>query len=233
MHVFRLIIIVSLSMTSLRGSSLVCAIGGFGSSDKVGNNFCMSLHNTLDFEDLPLKNPSKYAQEEIDTTKDYQNKIRFARSYFKSHVEVHGKTVSIDLKKRDAWIAQQIKNLSVRHIDTAYTIMTMRELIHEHFYQASYRLIDKGMIKFEDGSYLKMISTSSHTRSDIGDVTVAINEKGDVYINQGHICGRIIHFNTHQRDKVKTAADFITHFTCDTDDEPWIEMYTEEKNKIN
>jgi hypothetical protein len=76
-----------------------------------------------------------------------------------------------------------------------------------------------------------MMSTSAHQTKDIGDITIALNEKGEVYINQGHICGGIIHFKTHKRGLTKTSSSFLKHYNSDTDDESWMEYRASDKNK--
>jgi hypothetical protein len=168
-----------------------------------------------------------------DTTKLGGSRILFGRSHLKNHFELHGKKITVDEHKRNDWIRsaadmlRDTKNSDIDHV------LVMNELVHEDYYQASYRLIDKGLIKFEDGSYLKLMSTSTHTHKDIGDITLAVNQQGDVYINQGHICGRIIHFNTNQKELALTSATFLKNFTSDTDDEPWHSYTEDQNNKTN
>lgn len=157
-----------------------------------------------------------------DTTKINSGKVLFGISRLKSHFELHGKKSIIDEEKRNKWIQEAAEKLkSTKNVDN-YQQLVMNELTHEDFYQASYRLIDSGMIKFDDGSYLKLKSTSTHSMAEIGDITLAVDRHGDVYINQGHICGGIIHFNTHQKDVARTDVDFLKYFQSDTDDEQWL-----------
>jgi len=157
-----------------------------------------------------------------DTSKINSGKVLFGRSHLKKHFELHGSKTIVNEKKRNKWINKAVKKLRKTKNSNDFQELVINELIHEEYYKASYRLISKGIIKFEDGSYLKLMSTSNHTNKEIGDITLAVNEEGDVYINQGHICGSIIHFETHERNLPKTALGFLLNFKSDTDDEPWL-----------
>jgi hypothetical protein len=55
----------------------------------------------------------------------------------------------------------------------------------------------------------------------VGDLTLAIDNHGKIYLNEGHICGGIIHFIINDKIAVKAASDFIQHFISDTDDQYW------------
>jgi hypothetical protein len=168
-----------------------------------------------------------------DTTKMFNSKVLFGRSRLKTHFELHGKTKEVNIKKRDIWINETINHLKSMCTTANFEVISKQELIHEDFYQMSFRLIENGKIIFQDGSYLHLVSTSAHTTKDIGDVTLAINKDGDVYINQGHICGGIIHFKTHKKDMSNTAVSFLENFKSDTDDEPWILHKVSNKHKTN
>jgi hypothetical protein len=167
-----------------------------------------------------------------DTTKTKSNTVLFGRSFLKNHYELHGKKGVIDEIKRNTWIKETVDSLIKKNVDD-FPQLVMNELIHEDFYKASYRLIEKGVINFKDGGYLKLMSTSAHSIAEIGDITLALNEHGEVYVNQGHICGGIIHFETHDRGKTQSALDFLNSFQSDTDDESWQSYIIESKNKTN
>lgn len=169
---------------------------------------------------------------EQDTTKMKSSQVLFGRSFLKNHYELHGKKGVIDEIKRITWIKDAVDSLMKKNIDD-FPKLVMNELIHEDFYKASYRLIEKGVINFEDGGYIKLMSTSAHSIAEIGDITLALNEDGEVYVNQGHICGGIIHFETRDRGKTQAALDFLNSFQSDTDDEPWQLYIIDNKNKTN
>jgi hypothetical protein len=159
--------------------------------------------------------------------------MMFGRSRLKTHFELHGKSSVVDVKKRGQWISETINLMNTAHSEANVELLVMQELIHEDFYQMSFRLIDSGKIIFQDGSFLYLVSTSAHTTKDIGDVTLAVNQDGDVYINQGHICAGIIHFKSHKKGTAHTAEAFLKNFKSDTDEEPWLLYKVANKNKTN
>jgi hypothetical protein len=188
-----------------------------------------SIHAFGIFNGINIIHSCQFCNNEQDTTKINSDKVLFGRAFLKSHYELHGKKAVVDDKKRNEWISKTVDSLMLKN-ESDFPCLVINELVHEDFYQASYRLIKKGMIKFEDGSYVKMVSTSAHATTEIGDITLAVNERGDVYVNQGHICGTIIHFNTHQKGLTRTAATFLRDFSSDTDDEQW-QLHTQDQNK--
>lgn len=237
-HTIHILFLLMLSQSLTLANFVVCGRTGFYTSTNHDANIPIGIQ-------IPStalqKNISSEANEDLyhllqnndqDTTKTKSNTVLFGRSFLKNHFELHGKKAVVDQEKRTQWIRKAVDSLMLKN-ESDFPQLAMSELIHEEFYQASYRLIEKGMIIFDDGSYVKLISTSAHAISEIGDITLAVNELGDVYINQGHICGRIIHFRVHQKKLTLTAGIFFDHFSSDTDDEPW-QLYTEgHKNKTN
>lgn len=183
--------------------------------------------------DRPQSNIFTSREPSTDTTKISKRNILFGRSRLKTHFELHGKTNEVNIKKRDQWISETLNLMNTADSGANAEVLSMQELIHEDFYQMSFRLINNGKIIFQDGSFLHLVSTSAHASKDIGDVTLAVNEDGDVYINQGHICAGIIHFKSHKKDAAPTAGDFLKNFKSDTDDESWLLYKVANKNKTN
>lgn len=173
-----------------------------------------------------------YQNNDQDTTKINSSQVFFGGPLFKKHYELHGRKAVIHELKRKSWIEETVDSLMNKNEDDFPKLM-MNELIHEDFYKASYRLLEKGVINFKDGGYLKLMSTSAHSIAEIGDITLAVNEIGEVFVNQGHICGGVIHFETHDRGKTHAALDFLNSFQSDTDDESWQSYIIDNKNKTN
>jgi hypothetical protein len=173
-----------------------------------------------------------YQNNDQDTTKINSSQVFFGRSLLKKHFEQHGRKTVIDEIKRNTWIKDTVDSLMNKNVED-FPKLVVNELIHEDFYKASYRLIEKGVINFKEGGYLKLISTSAHSIAEIGDITLAVNEIGEVFVNQGHICGGIIHFETNDRGKTHAALDFLNSFQSDTDDESWQSHIIDSKNKTN
>jgi len=91
----------------------------------------------------------------------------------------------------------------------------------DDFYQITYRLEGKGWINFANGAWIYMISSSAHTNPEVGDITLAMDDKKHFYINKSHVCGGIVHFQCRKRIILKSPNDFFNNFESDTDNIPW------------
>jgi hypothetical protein len=90
------------------------------------------------------------------------------------------------------------------------------------FKMISYRVNGPTRILCSGGEWIYFKPHSGHESSDIGDVCIAITEKGRIYINYGHICGGIVHFINKKGELPADASEFFDAFISDTDDKPWI-----------
>jgi hypothetical protein len=121
------------------------------------------------------------------------------------------------------WILRNLHRLKDFNPDKNTSVIQSREVDIEDFYQFSYRIIsEEGFIEFENGDWIYLRIHSSHEEEEIGDISLAIDNWGKMYFNQGHVCGGIIHYVTHKKLKVQSVDDFIQNFKSDTDDRPWI-----------
>ncbi|HNZ43741.1 MAG TPA: hypothetical protein PLI16_05595 [Bacteroidales bacterium] len=91
----------------------------------------------------------------------------------------------------------------------------------EEFYMVSFRLIDSGWIKLKNDQWIFLISSSAHSSSEVGDITIAMDNKKHFYTNNGHVCGGIVHFQCRKKIKLKSPSDFFNNFLSDTDGKPW------------
>ena len=124
---------------------------------------------------------------------------------------------------RKKWIVNNLEKLKVFNPDKNTSVIQSREVDIEDFYQLSYRITsDEGFIVFGNGDWVYLRVHSSHEKEEIGDISMAIDNWGKLYLNLGHVCGGIIHYVTHKKLKVQSVDDFIQNFKSDTDDRPWI-----------
>lgn len=143
----------------------------------------------------------------------------FGRSILKSQYNAHGELAPIDTSLQAKWIAQAVADL--KREDVKYQEIFLVDRSYENFVRMEYKVSDNGVIKFKDGSFLKIITHSSHDNPKIGDMTCAINDKGRIYIHQGHNCGGIIRFMIDRKIDVVGVDDFINQFYSDIDGSTW------------
>jgi len=48
-----------------------------------------------------------------------------------------------------------------------------------------------------------------------------MDNRKNLYYNEGHVCGGIIHFETTRLKELKTSKEFFTNFVSDTDGMIW------------
>jgi len=81
--------------------------------------------------------------------------------------------------------------------------------------------VDRGNVTCENGDIIRIVLHSSHTDKEIGDISVAIDTQMRIFVNAGHVCGGIVHFEAKDVLLAKDADDFFSRFVSDTDDKRW------------
>jgi hypothetical protein len=162
-------------------------------------------------------------------SKIYAFQNRFAAN---ATVHAHVNPLAINQVERENWIHTTIENLQNIQAPQNETSIETNITDIEDFFQISYRLQGSGYIHFDNGDWIYLVSTSSHDTEQVGDLTLAIDNHGKIYLNEGHICGGIIHFIINDKIAVKAASDFIQHFISDTDDIGWKNLYTNNTTSI-
>jgi hypothetical protein len=186
-------------------------------SMKSVNDFCWDfvsvLQDTNKFTDG--KSPNKIA-------------TKFMPAHLIKEGMDHGKKMNsrINLEKREQWIDGVTQNLAgKKDADNYETIMFQEYKSEENQYYKKYIKLSNDKpykLVFSDGSFLVFTCHSVYDSPEIGDITIAVNEKNIVYKNEGHICGGMISFVTFQNKEVTTSHDFIRNFKSDTDFKSWI-----------
>jgi hypothetical protein len=143
----------------------------------------------------------------------------FGRRMLKSYYNAHGQLTAIDTGLQAQWIKQAIADL--KSDDMIYREIRLVDRSYENFVRMDYKVRGNCEIKFKDGSFLKMITHSSHDNPKIGDLACAINHKGLIYIHQGHNCGGTLRFIINRKIEVVRVDDFINQFYSDIDGSGW------------
>jgi hypothetical protein len=160
-----------------------------------------------------------------DTTKTKLKSVQalFGRAFLKSHIDVHGETLRIDTLQREAWISKTFSDLN--NSDLTFPEVQLKDRSFENFIRLEYKVKGMGIIKFRDGSFLKIISSSSHDNPEVGDITCAMNHLGQTFIHRSHNCGGTLHFILNIKLRVNSVFDFIHYFYSAIDQSKWISYY--------
>jgi hypothetical protein len=124
-------------------------------------------------------------------------------------------------EKRNGWIQAAAKDLMNKTPDSALQKTSVTELGIEDKIRLSVRVQKQAWIDLPGGNWIYIVTNSSHDDPKIGDVSVAIDNRQNLFYNDGHVCGGIIHFETTKLKKLNTGKEFFTNFVSDTDDMMW------------
>lgn len=133
----------------------------------------------------------------------------------------HSDISEVSVKKQNKWIQVTIRELKKFSPDSTISLVILDEYVWEEGKKLSCRVIKSGILRLENGGWIYFKTTSSHEDKEIGDVSMAIDHKKNIYKNMGHVCGGIIHFETTQLTELRETSDFFQFFVGDTDSAKW------------
>ena len=135
----------------------------------------------------------------------------------------HADTSQVIPGVREQWLERTRQEMVNFHSDTCRkTIEPEITDLGEEYYSCSYRLQGPGMIRISAEEWIYLVASSAHDNPEVGDITLGMDQKKRFYINEGHVCGGIIHFQSLERIELKTSKQFFKHFVSDTDSAGWV-----------
>lgn len=136
--------------------------------------------------------------------------------------QIHHHEQKFDAQKRTEWLTQNIKKLENSSVQDTNRMVTMNEYEMENgLISFRVRIIKEAWIDFANGDRIHFICNSSHEDEAVGDVCIAFNQDGKIFVNEGHVCGGMINFVFEGTNSPASAALFFSNFTSDTDNKPW------------
>lgn len=129
-----------------------------------------------------------------------------------------------DSIKTKMWISETSSKLKTMLNDTSVIISTPNIYNSNELKKVSYRVIGVKKIITKNGGFLILYPNSSHSNSEVGDITLAIDHLSNFYFNRGHICGNVMHFENLSLSVPYNVEEFILNFVSDTDSEKWIRL---------
>jgi len=135
----------------------------------------------------------------------------------------HGNPSSVVVESLGQWLEQARKGMAGFRPDTCKNIIEVEITdLGEEYYACSYRVDGPGMIRISDTEWIFLVPSSSHDNPEVGDITLAMDQKKRFYMNEGNICGGIIHFQTHDRFELTKSRQFFKYFVSDTNSVRWV-----------
>ncbi|HOY32074.1 MAG TPA: hypothetical protein PKW80_09365 [Bacteroidales bacterium] len=133
----------------------------------------------------------------------------------------HTDTAKFSPAIQQKWLEQTASRMIDFIPDTLSGLLKPVTNVFEDYFMFSFRLKDSGWIKLENARWICLISSSAHSNPEVGDITIAMDDKKHFYTNKSHVCGGVVHFQCRKRIILKSPEDFFNNFEGDTDNMPW------------
>ncbi len=124
-------------------------------------------------------------------------------------------------EKRNQWIKEKTSELKKIKPETVFQKATLQENEHVDGIILSVEVKGKNILYTGDDGWIYFETHSAHDNSDIGDITIAIDSKKRIFINEGHVCGGYIYFDAMHFKEIPSADSFFKHFNYDSEKGNW------------
>ncbi len=165
-------------------------------------------------------------------TSSTNNSKLSAAQFFPKHIKStnfdHASVLNqyVEASRRKEWVEAATRQLLEEINHSNYPEIKLEKYVsEEHQYFKKYVKINENSpvkLQFSDGSYLIFRKHSVYEDYTVGDITIAMNDRGILYKNEGHICGGTISFVEYNKMEISSSYDFIRHFKSDTDSKGWV-----------
>ena len=133
----------------------------------------------------------------------------------------HHQNAKVDPDERNNYIQLVVKSVSGLDPDTVENKVHLRSRDKDGLLYQKYRVIRSGLICFDSGDWVYIKLHSSHDNESIGDIAIALDNDGDLFINSGHVCGGLTSFECLGDTIYTSAKEFFKYFTDDIDEMSW------------
>lgn len=93
--------------------------------------------------------------------------------------------------------------------------------------RAVYRIWGEGWIDMGGNGWVFIRVASSHDDPHVGDVILAIDDRGRIFENASHVCSTVAHFTSTEKLAAGNPDDFFGRFAADVTREPWLPRLSE------
>lgn len=136
--------------------------------------------------------------------------------------QTHHHEQKFDAQKRSDWIINTVTLLE----NSGDPDMLQKVVVNEYEQEDGLiafrvRVIKEAWVVFENGDRIHFVCNSSHDDEAVGDVCVAMDQDGNLFVNEGHVCGGLINFEFKGNKAPASAAIFFKDFKSDTDKKTW------------
>lgn len=124
-------------------------------------------------------------------------------------------------EKRNQWIKKKTTELIKIKPETILQKAMLQENEHTDGIILSVEINGKNILHTKDGGWIYFEAHSAHDNSKVGDITIAIDNKKRIFINEGHVCGGYIYFDAMHFKEIPSADSFFKHFNYNSENGNW------------
>lgn len=136
----------------------------------------------------------------------------------------HGKSDHNDSHPdRTDWVINAKNSLINLDITTIEKPLKVRSRMDDGLMYQRFYITKPSLIKFETGDWVYIMFHSAHDNKEIGDLSIARDQDGNFYYNQGHVCGEI-GFEARTPKFCDSSLCFFTNFKEETEEIPWVKL---------
>jgi hypothetical protein len=129
--------------------------------------------------------------------------------------------LQVSIPKRNQWIKEQSAMLK----KFKPTAATEKAVINENEVTNGINLsVDinyKGYLVTKDSGWIYFITHSAHNNPKVGDITLAIDNSKNIFMNEGHVCGGYVSFRALNFKEINSVSDFFQYFNCGDKNGEW------------
>lgn len=124
-------------------------------------------------------------------------------------------------EKRAEWIISNIHYLKMIEPKTGINQIELQIINLEEFFRLSLHIKKEGWINLPNKGWIHIVTSSVHDSPEIGDISLAFDNRSRNFCNTVHVCGGTINFETTKIKKLENIREFLNFFISDTDGIEW------------
>ena len=118
----------------------------------------------------------------------------------------------VSIPKRNQWIKEKSAMLKKFKPNAVIAKAVISENEVTNGINLSVDINDKGYLVTKDSGWIYFITHSAHNNPKVGDITLAIDNSKNIFINEGHVCGGYASFRALNFKEVNSVSDFFQYF---------------------
>ena len=130
----------------------------------------------------------------------------------------------ISAEKRELLIQETARSLKNFSPDSTVKVIAQMTTDRSGGKLIYYKVRNSGIIRLNNGDWIYIMTGSSHDNEEVGDFSLAVDNKKNIYLNEDHVCGGIIRFETDKIPELNKTAEFFKYFVSDYNAMGWRKM---------